>query len=320
MKPIANNKVPGQIINQFSMDENSYNSNEVFRIATTTSARWSRFDNGRTESSNNVYTLNSNLKVLDSLTGLAKGERIYSTRFIDTRLYMVTFKQVDPFSVIDLSDANNIKELGQLKIPGFSRYLHQYDKDTIIGIGKDASETGRTKGLKISLFDVSDVSNPKEVAKYISESKYSSSTALYEHKAFLFSKEKNLLVIPAYNYDYYDKSKGYNGAMVFNISKKSIELKGLVDHSMSETSKYTAAVERSLYIDELLYTKSLDLLRVNKLSDLSKVKNLELKYMAMTLCWTTLRMNLRLRLSEVLKRFKGLMPLLWLFPMTDLRR
>ena len=104
---------------------------------------------------------------------------------------MVTFEQVDPFFVIDLSNPKKIKELGKLKIPGFSRYLHPYDKNTIIGIGKDATETGRTKGLKISLFDVSDVENPEEIAKYVSESRYADSTALYEHKAFLFSKEKN---------------------------------------------------------------------------------------------------------------------------------
>ena len=96
-----------------------------------------------------------------------------------------------------------------LKIPGFSRYLHPYDEDTIIGIGRDATEHGRQQGLKISLFDVSDVENPEEIAQYVGEEKYAQSSALYEHKAFLFSKEKELLVMPVYNYDYEKESSSY---------------------------------------------------------------------------------------------------------------
>ncbi|MBN2422251.1 beta-propeller domain-containing protein [Candidatus Woesearchaeota archaeon] len=275
IKPEANGKVPGHIINQFSMDEND----NIFRIATTLNPRWSRFEKQRTESTNNVYTLNMDLEILDELEGLAENEQIYSTRFIGERLYMVTFKQIDPFFVIDLSDPENIEELGKLKIPGFSRYLHPYDKDTIIGIGQDATESGRTQGLKISLFDVSDVENPKEIAKYVSDSRYTQSTAMYEHKAFLFSKEKNLLVIPAYNYDYNDPSENYNGAFVFEITKDSIKLRGLIDHSQGEQKRwYQPSVERSLYIEEQLYTKSLGLLRINRIEDLGKVKNIELKY------------------------------------------
>ena len=271
--PEANGKVPGHILNQFSMDE----SKRIFRIATTVSPRWSSIDSQRTGSSNNIYTLNQDLVILDELEGLAENEQIYSTRFIDDRLYMVTFRQVDPFFVIDLSDPEDIKELGKLKIPGFSRYLHPYDKDMIIGIGQDATETGRVKGLKISLFDASDVEHPVEKAKYVTDSRYAGSTALYEHKAFLFSKEKNLLVIPAYNYDYQDISQNYNGAFVFEITEDSITLRGLIDHSQGASDYWQPTVERSLYIEDLLYTKSPNLLRINKIEDLSKVKNIELK-------------------------------------------
>ncbi len=269
----ADGKVPGHVINQFSMDE----FDNVFRIATTISARWSRFNKDRTESTNNIYTLDKDLNALDELTGLAEGERIYSTRFIGDKLYMVTFRQVDPFFVIDLSNPNNIKELGELKIPGFSRYLHPYDENTIIGIGRDATEQGRTRGLKISLFDVSDVSNPKEVAKFITDERYAQSTAEYEHKAFLFNKEKELLVIPAYSYDYEDDD-GYNGAFVFKITKDDIELRGLIDHSKGMTERwYRAGVERSLFIEDMLYTKSTNLLRINSLEDLHGVKDIELE-------------------------------------------
>ncbi|MBW3003884.1 beta-propeller domain-containing protein [Candidatus Woesearchaeota archaeon] len=269
IEPVANGKVPGQILNQFSMDEN----NDVFRIATTLSPRWSRFEKTSTQSTNNIYTLNSELEILDELEGLAENERIFSTRFIGDRLYMVTFRQVDPFFVIDLSNPSNIKQLGELKIPGFSRYLHPYDKDTIIGIGRDTTEAGSQQGLKISLFDVSDVSNPKEVAKYVTESKYASSTVEYEHKAFLFSKDKNLLVIPAYSYDWREGGESWNGALVFDISKDDIKVRGLIDHG---GERYTASVERSLYIEELLYTKSRNLLRINKIEDLESVNRIEL--------------------------------------------
>ena len=267
-----NGKVPGQIINQFSMDENE----GTFRIATTINARWSRFDGERTESTNNIYALNNNMKIIGELEKLAPGERIYSTRFMGDRLYMVTFRQVDPFFVIDLSDPTDIEELGELKIPGFSRYLHPYDDNTIIGLGQEATETGRTTGLKISLFDVTDVENPKEVAKFVTEERYASSSAMYEHKAFLFSKEKELLVIPAYSYNYRE-DEGYNGAFVFSISKDNIELRGLIDHSQSKGRYYSPSVERSLYIEELLYTKSPSLLRINELEDLSSVKSIKLE-------------------------------------------
>lgn len=272
----SNGKVPGHVINQFSMDENG----DIFRIATTVNARWSRFGKERTESTNNVYALDSNLEIIGELKGLAEGERIYSTRFMDDKLYMVTFRQVDPFFVIDLSDPRNIRNLGELKIPGFSRYLHPYDKNTIIGIGQDATETGRTKGLKISLFDVTDVSNPKEIAKFVTDERWAQSQALYDHHAFLFSKERELLVIPAYSYEYKygdSSSEGYNGAFVFRITKDEIELRGLIDHSDGNNNYWQPQVERSLYIEELLYTKSPKLLRINEIEDLNSVKSIELK-------------------------------------------
>jgi inhibitor of cysteine peptidase len=270
-----NGKVPGRIINQFSMDEHD----NVFRIATTISARWSRHAKDRTLSTNNVYTLDKKMNIIGKLEGLAEDESIYSTRFIGDKLYMVTFKQIDPFFVIDLSDPKNPKDLGELKIPGFSRYLHPYDENTIIGIGQDATETGRIKGLKISLFDVSDVNNPIEKTTFVTEEKYAQSTALYEHKAFLFSKEKELLVIPAYSYDYSDSSKGYNGAFVFKITEDEITLRGLIDHSMTTKDRwyYGASVERSLYIEDMLYTKSNSLLRINDLETLKSVKNITLE-------------------------------------------
>jgi uncharacterized secreted protein with C-terminal beta-propeller domain len=265
-----NGTVPGHIINQFSMDEKE----GVFRIATTISRSWSGYSGSR-ESTNNVYTLDDDLYIIGRLEGLARSEQIYSTRFIGDRLYMVTFRQIDPFFVIDLKNPRKIKELGKLKIPGFSRYLHPYDRNTIIGIGQDATEQGRTTGLKISLFDVSNVSKPKEVAKFVTDEKYANSTALYEHKAFLFDRNKKLLVIPAFSHSH-NGDQSYNGAFVFRISKDKIKLRGLIDHSMAKYGN-NLQVERSLWIKDLLYTKSPNLLRINEIASLSAVKNIALE-------------------------------------------
>ncbi len=189
---VADGSVPGWVLNQFSMDE----SDGYFRIATTTGHAW-----GVSTSKNNVYVLDEDLKVVGELEDLAPGEQIYSARFMGNRLYLVTFKKVDPLFVIDLADPTAPRVLGKLKIPGYSNYLHPYDEKHVIGLGKEAvdSEGGSFawyQGVKLSLFDVSDVSNPREVAKLEIGDRGTDSPALYDHKAFLFSRERNLLVIP----------------------------------------------------------------------------------------------------------------------------
>ena len=140
---VCSGTVKGRILNQFSMDENK----GCLRVATTTTTN--------TSAANNVYILNSEMKTIGSLESLAKGETIYSTRFRGDKLYMVTFKQTDPLYVIDLKVPESPKVLGELKIPGFSNYLEPYDDTHVIGFGQDAGN------MKISLFDVSDVTKPK---------------------------------------------------------------------------------------------------------------------------------------------------------------
>ena len=291
LTPKATGSVYGTLLNQFSMDESR--NNEVFRLATTTPRNWDSKTRNWEPSFNHVFTLDKNLNVLDKLEDLAEDERIYSARFVDDMLYMVTFREIDPFFVIDLSNPKNIQNLGELKIPGFSTYLHPYDETTIIGIGQEADEQGRIQGLKISLFDVSDYSNPIEIAKYVGDDRYARSTALYEHKAFLFNKERNLLVLPIVNNDWQNQDNQYNGALVFNITRNNIELRGLIDHSGSTRASEQAqttdgraimprphmvsqGVERSFYIEDLLYTKSHNLLRINKINTLQAVGDLDL--------------------------------------------
>lgn len=135
----------------------AYNGN--YRIATTSGETWSD------TSQNNIYVLDSSMKLKGKLEGLAPGERIFSARFMGERAYLVTFRQVDPFYVMNLKNPSQPAVLGYLKIPGFSDYLHPYDSNTIIGFGKDIIETANRPvvgGIKIAMFDVTDVSKPVE--------------------------------------------------------------------------------------------------------------------------------------------------------------
>jgi uncharacterized secreted protein with C-terminal beta-propeller domain len=286
---VADGSVPGWVLNQFSMDE----SGGYFRIATTTGHAW-----GVSSSKNNVYVLDADLKVVGELEDLAPGEQIYSARFMGDRLYLVTFKKVDPLFVIDLKDPTAPKVLGKLKIPGYSNYLHPYDETHVIGLGKEAidSEGGNFawyQGVKLSLFDVSDVSNPREVAKLEIGDRGTDSPALSDHKAFLFSRERNLLVIPmleakvSSGYGVEPNAYGdyvYQGAYVFQISTEGIVLRGRVTHLQGDEllksgywfdSDYS--VYRSLYIGENLYTISGAMVKINSLSDLSELNAISLK-------------------------------------------
>ena len=284
-------EVTGSVLNQFSMDE----ANGKFRIATTKNQTWSRYmDEKEVQSYNNLYVLDENLKVVGSSENLAQGERIYSVRFMQNRAYMVTFQQTDPLFVIDLSNPQSPKVLGKLKIPGFSNYLHPYDDTTLIGIGKDTSESEwggvTTKGLKLSLFNVADVANPKEIGAYVMGDMGSDSIALNDHKAFLFSREKNLLVIPVTIRESIRPNEWgnltFSGAAVFKVDKNGFELKGKIDHSdggkMSAEDYwggyqyYDNTVKRILYIDNTLYTFSNNYLQANDLNDLGLIKDLPL--------------------------------------------
>jgi len=283
-------EVSGRVLNQFSMDE--YNGN--FRIATTKSRNWSSYSK-ETESYSNVYVLGKDMGVIGSIKGLAKGERIYSARFMGDRAYVVTFKQIDPLFVIDLANPKKPKVLGKLKIPGFSNYLQPYSENLLIGLGKDAGENEwggvSTNGIKLSLFDVADVKNPKEVDNYIIGDSGSDSIALRDHKAVLFSREKNLLVIPAVlrekSNERYGSKMSFSGALVFDVNERGFKLRAKVDHSNGGESApedywggyryYDNTVKRSLYIDNALYTLSNNFLNINALSDLKEIKSLKLE-------------------------------------------
>ena len=280
LKYIANSEVPGHLLNQFSMDE----SKNRFRIATTTDS----FSRSGTFTSNNVYVFDENLIQVGSLTKIAPDERIYSARFMGDKLFLVTFKQVDPFFVIDLS-SDTPKILGALKIPGFSNYLQPYDKDHIIGIGRDTKENQwggvQTNGVKISMFDVSDFNNPKETDTIVIGDSGTDSEILYNHKALLLDKEKNIMSIPIKsNYrilfekdsQYADiyQQKNWNGFYVYGFENNKFVERGKIAHYIWENNYNVPYMQsRSLYIADTLYTVMDGSIKMNDLNDISNEIN-----------------------------------------------
>ena len=262
----AENKIPGMIINQFSLDE--YNGN--LRIAVT------KYNNNSSEdTSNNLYILDSKLSVIGSIENMAEGEEIYSVRFMGNKGYIVTFKQVDPLFVIDLSNPINPSVVGELKIPGYSSYLHPYDENHIIGIGYNTTETsyGSTvnDGIKLSMFDVSNPTNPIEMFNTVIGDKHTNTSATYDHKAVMFSKEKNIIAIPIVQYNRKYESK----AVIYNIDfENGFNQLGEIEEE-SDNITYRR-IERIIYVGSNYYTFSNKWVNVSDMKTFETIKNIEL--------------------------------------------
>lgn len=233
-KYVYTTKVTGNPMNQYSMDEDPSGN---FRIVTQSYA-WS---SGENQSSTHLSVIDKTGKVIGSLSGLAPGENFQSARFMGNRLYLVTFEQIDPLFVIDLSTPTAPKVLWELKIPGYSTYLHPYDNDRLIGLGYDTftNDWGGTQnaGLKIDLYNVSDVKNPKQEATLTLGDNGSSSEVLTNPRAFVYYKEKNLLLLPAQisysahdTEDQYRVKSVYQGLYGISILPGSITEKFRVTH------------------------------------------------------------------------------------------
>jgi uncharacterized secreted protein with C-terminal beta-propeller domain len=295
----ASGEVPGYVLNQFSMDE----YNDYFRVATTVHNWNLRTFAAEETTRNNVYVLDMKLNIVGKLEDLAPGEQIYSARFMGNRCYVVTFRNIDPLFVIDLANPAAPKVLGELKVTGYSGYLHPYDENHIIGIGKETEYDAKEdfawyQGLKISLFDVSDFSNPIEIDKFEIGDRGTDSPILYDHKSLLFDKEKNLLVIPVAvaeidETDYRDGVPDWaygnyvwQGAYVFDISLEGIDLRGRITHMDDNTiagGKYNYyydyanyIVQRSFYMDDVLYTVSSMKVKMNNLQTLAEINEMDL--------------------------------------------
>ena len=268
--------VPGSVLNQFSMDE----CNGYFRIATTDSTSWNSESN-----TNNLYVLNENLETIGKIEGLAKGERIYSVRFMGNRAYMVTFVETDPLFVIDLSNPTTPTVLGELKIPGYSKYLHPYDETHLIGIGEDTEVVNYgygdrvvTNGMKMAMFDVTDPNNPQELYNVKIGEKGTYSELLYNHKALLFSKEKNIIAFPISITDN-DYKVTFQGAIVYGVSlEKGFELKTKISNSATDYDRYYSRnrVERIIYIKDTLFTLSNGLIKAVDLNTFETKGSIEL--------------------------------------------
>jgi len=302
IKFVAEGEVDGHILNQFSMDE----YDDHFRIATTKGEIWNSGE--ETISKNNIYVLDSEMNLVGSLEDLAPGEKIYSVRFMGKKGYVVTFKKVDPLFVIDLSNPKNPNVLGKLKIPGYSDYLHPYDKNHLIGVGKDSVEAAEDlkdqrsldfawyQGIKIAIFDVTDVENPVELHKIVIGDRGTDSPALYNHKAFLFDKEKELLILPITLAEFKEGYEPQNdweygnyifqGAYVYNINlEDGFDLKGRITHQEDQDfNKYgyyywggAYDVQRVLYINNVLYTLSQGMIKLNNLDNLEELNRIEIE-------------------------------------------
>lgn len=276
----AENTVDGRVLNQFSMDEDT---NENLRIAVTQEmqkntdiSNTGRIISNSEQTDNRLYILDKELNQVGSLEGLANGERIYSVRYMKDKAYIVTYKQVDPLFVIDVSDPKNPTKLGELKIPGYSTYLHPYDDTHIIGLGYDTNSDGSrnwNNGLKLSMFDVSDVNNPQEVftQKIGNSSTYSEAT--YNHKAILYLKEKNIIAFPIQTYQ---NRQSFSEVLIYEIDMN----KGFVangKYSENITNAYEKRVERIVYANGYYYVLSEQSVIVLEDEVCSVIKKIDIK-------------------------------------------
>ena len=282
VKYVATGEVAGSLLNQYSMDE----TKGYFRITTTS------------EKGNSLYVLNESLQTVGSLKNLAKGERIYATRFMGDKCYIVTYKTVDPLFVIDLSNPSNPCVLGELKIPGYSTYLHPLGENHLIGFGEDSIEKSYTNwegkqeviayntGLKLAIFDITDLNNPKELHSIKIGGRGSSSVLLNNPRVLYYNEEEEIFAFPASVTEetkfYEDGTPMYGnmifeGALVYNLSvEDGIELRGKIAHkTVKELMQYKTfgyEIERIISIRDNFYTLSPNMIKVTNIDTMEEIK------------------------------------------------
>jgi len=262
---VASGEVEGRLLNQFAMSE--YNGD--LRVATTTDD-WGGFGE-RSEST--VYVLRPNgdeLEQISSIGGLGRDEQIFAVRFLGDVGYVVTFRQIDPLYVLDLSDPENPVLDGELKIPGYSAYLHPVGDGLLLGVGQDANEDGRTLGTQLSLFDVSDPTNPERISTLPIGGQ---SEVEWDPKAFLYWQPDGTIVLPV--------SPGWNdcgpaedclakgilgsggGVVVAELNGRELAARGTISNASPSNDDYGCwnPLQRSIVIDDELVTIGLDQLQ-----------------------------------------------------------
>eukprot|EP00178_Gracilaria_changii_P024993 TRINITY_DN75_c0_g2_i1.p1 TRINITY_DN75_c0_g2~~TRINITY_DN75_c0_g2_i1.p1 ORF type:complete len:668 (+),score=101.93 TRINITY_DN75_c0_g2_i1:188-2191(+) len=260
---VASGEVSGSVLNQFSM----HDFNGYFFIATTDGAPWW---GARDESSSKVTSFKTNtysrsLQKVGEVGNLGRGERIFAVRYVKDTAYVVTFRQIDPLYIIDLSRPWWLRVTGELKIPGFSSYLHPISPGRILGVGQDATDEGRTTGAKVTLFDVSDKTNPTELSSWTLPG--SRSTAEWDHRAFLYWEPEAVAVLPV---SAYFSSERFVGSVVLEISSDYIQERGRIKHE-PVSSSFTPAIERNVVLGgDHLWSLSSKQIQVNNINDLAK--------------------------------------------------
>ena len=258
----AQGKIKGGLLNQFSIDEH----NGYFRFVTTENAsvekREDKVITYSISTVNSLRVLDESFKEIGKIENIAPDERVYSVRFMGDTAYFVTFRQVDPLFSVDLKNPKEPKILGALKIPGFSNYLFSFGEGKLLGIGQDADEnTGRTGGIKLSLFDISNPSDVTESAKTIL--KYRDSDALYNHKASLVDTKRNFVGLPLW----------YEGKMQYNLySFKNGSFELVVEFKIEQASDFI----RGLYIGDEFYVVTDSVVLIHNIDTFEKVANVEL--------------------------------------------
>ncbi|MCW3841072.1 beta-propeller domain-containing protein [Micromonospora yasonensis] len=259
---VAAASVPGWLINQYAMSE----WDGHLRVATTSGRTWG----AKPDSTSSVYVLRADGKTLTrvgKVTGLGNGERIHAVRFVGGTGYVVTFRQTDPLYTVDLRDPTAPKVSGELKINGYSAYLHPVGDGRLLGVGQEASDQGRVQGTQLSLFDVSDPATPTRIAQY--HVKKGQSDAEFDPHAFLYWPAERLVVIPLTVYGTSAASipgvvdrrgvpgRPSNVALALRVDDGRFTEVGAVAHT-PDTSRHDdlTPIRRSLVVDGVLWTVS----------------------------------------------------------------
>mmetsp|Transcript_8055 Transcript_8055/g.19635 ORF Transcript_8055/g.19635 Transcript_8055/m.19635 type:complete len:858 (+) Transcript_8055:124-2697(+) len=281
----ATGTVPGYLLNQFSMDEHEGH----LRVAFSRNA-WGRACFPGTCTWRACDCSDSGVDVLDKYTltrvgrvaGLGRGERIYAVRFVGAVGYLITFRLIDPLFTLDLSDPTNPHVLGELKIPGYSDYLHPINKTALLGVGHDGTDEGLILGVKVSLFDVSNLAEPKEHMTYALEDETSTPVSR-DHKAFYWHPSENLVVLPVQLDDYSRKCfPRRSSARILHVGDHSIERRGSISHDAAREARKSegwetcvsqcdgAFIWRALHIGDTLFTISDGEIVASGLDDLER--------------------------------------------------
>lgn len=245
-------KVKGYLNDSFSIDEYK----DTLRLVTTVRSTVSS-----SSDTNSVYVLDKDLKTIGKIEDLAKGEQVYSARFFDDTGYFVTYKQTDPLFSVDFSDPENPKIIGELKIPGFSEYLHFYDDNLLLGIGMDTDENGVSNGVKISMFDISDPSDVKEINKY-TLSEYYYSDVFYDYHAALIDASKNMIGFPI--------SGAVNQYVIFSYNDKN----GFELQMQEEINGNSYLGTRGVYANDRFYVINGNAIEAYRIGDYEKIDDL----------------------------------------------